>query len=674
MVNGKEAMLGLAIALFFLAPVQHTAAQAERHNQSSSTIPGSLRHTADADTGEFHTSNISVEVVLAPEHEAEISALLANLYDSGNTSYHRWLGNGEFANRFAPGASRVAAMVDYLKGRGLTVEQSASPFLLRVSGSSTDVASAFQTTLRTFRSRSGVPYFSNGEAVHLPAALADGVRGIVGLTNTVRAHPMFIRSVKSRAASPASNASGSIPSCEAPYPTAAEFFAYFDYGTQFPFGYGGGPDCAGLTPSQVNSIYGAPNLGRSAKGLGVTAAVYELSAYQHSDIATWTHYFYGRGFSAPLVDINVDGGPLNPICPSGDDCPPSLNGYAADFEVDSDIEMELTSAPEVKRLLVYNAPTDYTGQTELDEYVRIADDNLADVVSSSYGFCENDLPAGYVEAENLVFEQMALQGQSMFNAAGDWGAFVCLVTDGTTNVSIGDPSAQPWVTAVGGTSLESFNPDANPNPKYPSGVESAWNVDGLCGTSAPSAANDNYGGYFWCLATGGGGGGNSIYWGRPIYQIGPGTISPYTTYGNGSTQCALAKNGMPCRGNPDVSANADEYTPYAVYCTGDASTPNSLCTPPYYGWNSVGGTSLSSPIWAGIIADRDSYQHERTGNANPLLYLLYNLDHSGYFHDITGVGQIVNNNGLFPATPGYDLATGIGTPKMGAIITGVPQK
>ena len=152
----------------------------------------------------------------------------------------------------------------------------------------------------------------------------------------------------------------------------------------------------------------------------------------------------------------------------------------------------------------------------------------------------------------------------------------------------------------------------------------------------------------------------------------------HTTYGNGTTQCAFAAVGKPCREVPDVSANADEYTPYAEYCTGNSGTPFSDCgtfsggqTPA--GWFGIGGTSLSSPFWSAIIADHDSAFGGRIGNANPLLYLLFNADAEGYFHDITGIGQTTNNNGLFPTTPGYDLATGIGTPKLGALITLVPQ-
>ena len=202
-----------------------------------------------------------------------------------------------------------------------------------------------------------------------------------------------------------------------------------------------------------------------ARGAGVNLAVFELSAYQQSDIATWARNFYGPGFKPPLVDINVDGGPLSPICPMGDQCPANFNGYAGDIEVDADIEMQLAIAPHARQILVYNAPNDFTGQTELDEYAKIAKDDTADVVSSSWAVCENDVTAAYVQAENLIFEQMAAQGQSMFGAAGDTGAFSCIRSDGTTIANVLDPPSQPWVTSVGGTSLESFNPNANPNPK-----------------------------------------------------------------------------------------------------------------------------------------------------------------------------------------------------------------
>jgi subtilase family serine protease len=653
-----------SLALAGIVTGMQTAAAA---SAGFAQIPRSVPPNVGADLGHMSSSNMSVGVVLAPSNAAELSSLLADLYNQQSANYQHWLAKGEFVTRFAPSSTEVAELTNYLQASGLTVQATASPFVLRAIGPSSAIEAAFGTELHNYANAGGVSYFSNESAVQLPADLAVGVLGVVGLSNTVR--------LQARVKLPNHRLGPPGPSCETPYVTPEQLFAYFDDGTGFPYGYGGGPGCNGLTPSQTNSIYGAPHLGRFGQGFGVNLAVFELSAYQHSDIQTWTQNFYGPGYTPPLVDITVDGGPLSPICPAGDSCPGFANGYAGDIEVDADIEQTLSIAPAAQQLLVYNAPNDETGQTELDEYSRIANDDSADVISSSWGTCENDVPVGYVLAENLLFEQLAAQGQSLFSSSGDTGPFGCIRVDGTVVISQGDPSSQPWVTSVGGTSFESFNPDANPFPLYPPpGVETVWNVDSLCNESADEGGQS---GYFWCAATGAGAGGSSQWWGRPFYQFGPGVDNPYTTYGNGTTQCALAALGTPCREVPDISANADEYTPYAEYCTGNASTPNSVCatitgTPP--GWFGIGGTSLSSPLWSAIFGDRDGFWHGRIGNVNPYLYLLFNLDYDGFFHDIAGIGHPeTNNNGLYPVTRGFDEATGIGTPKMGALITGVPQ-
>jgi subtilase family serine protease len=644
------------------------AAPAVTADMGLAVIAGSFRPTTDVDTGEFSSSRMTIEVVLAPRNQAALDEQLQNVYDQKSPSYQQWLVTGEFYDRYGPSASQIAAVASHLQASGLVVEQSSSPFLVRASGPSSAVEAAFATTLHNYRNSKGVSYFANSSAIKIPASVAAGVLGVVGMTNTVRLQS-HVRRAWNKGSTP-------VPSCETPYPTEQQLADAILHNVGFPFGYGGGPGCSGLTPSQTNSIYGAPHLGAVTKGHRVRLAVFELSAYQHSDIDTWARTFYGPGYTPPLKDITVDGGPLTPVCPMNDTCPNYANGYAGDIEVDADIETQLAVAPAARQLLVYNAPNDFTGQTELDEYTQIAKDNLADVISSSWAVCENDAGAAYAQAENLVFEQMALQGQSMFGAEGDTGAFSCIRSDGTTIINVLDPPAQPWVTSVGGTSFATFNPDANPNPSYPEGVETVWNFLNLCNQT--STNEDGLTGFGWCAGDGAGGGGNSQYWGRPIYQFGPGITNAYTTYGNGTTQCSLARIGTPCREVPDVSANADENTPYAEYCTGNASTPFSVCGTfsggePSPGWFGIGGTSLSSPLWSAIIADRDGFWHGRTGNANPLLYLLYNFDYHGYFHDITPTGQS-SNNGFFPTTRGYDQATGIGTPKMEALITGVPQE
>ena len=266
---------------------------------------------------------------------------------------------------------------------------------------------------------------------------------------------------------------------------------------------------------------------------------------------------------------------------------------------------------------------------------------------------------------------MALQGQSMFSSAGDTGAFECLRDTGSpnlTDLAVLDPSSQPYVTAVGGTSFGSFDPGRNPTPSYPYGFETVWNPLDLCAASPSGQGN--------CVTFGAGGGGNSVYWPRPSYQHGPGVTSSYTRYG---PSCVLARSGQACRSTPDVSANADEFTPYAELCTGNPST-NSTCAtfsssqppPAVPGWFGIGGTSLSSPVWSAIIALSDSYNHRRFGQADVSLYNKFRSNYGAYFHDITGINQTENNNGYYPVTPNYDYATGIGTPRIAAIVKAGP--
>jgi subtilase family serine protease len=670
---GGVAVIGLAITAF-------TGMSAATGAMAAPTVTGphlvalknSVSPTTDHVIGGYHAAKMSVEVALAPRNSAGLQRTLRALYSKRSGSYHHWLRTGQFAREYAPSKSTITAVRKYLRDAGLKVERTASPFLVRAVGSSQRVSAAFHTTLSTFRDDKGIKYFANSTKVKVPAAIAAHVYGVVGLTNTTRMHDQVVRSPGTiRPAGHSSRASAPVPSCETPYPTEQQLADAILGISGFPFGYGGAPGCNGLTPDQLNGIYGAPHAGARGQGRGVNIGVFELSAYQHSDIDTYAHQFYGPSYSPPLVDVNIDGGPLNPQCPAGDVCPPDFNGYAGDIEVDADIETQLAIAPAVKNLVVYNAPNDFTGQTELDEWTAIANANAVASVSSSWAVCENDVSASYVQAENVIFEQMAAQGQSTFGAEGDTGAFSCIRSDGTTILNVLDPPSQPWVTSVGGTSFNNFNPDANDNPSYPTGQETVWNFLDLC-NSGPGS--DGLTGFDWCAGDGASGGGNSQWWGRPFYQVGRGVNNPFTQTANGSTECALAKSGTPCREDPDVSANADENTPYAEFCTGNANTPFSVCgefsqfqTPP--GWFGIGGTSLSSPLWSAIAADRDSFQGFRSGNFNPLLYLLYNLAPNVYFHDITGAGTAETNNGFFPTTKGYDEATGIGTPRMGSIIT-----
>lgn len=590
-----------------------------------------------------HASNqqMTITLTLQSDKAAQMNGLLTQLYDPSSAMYHHWLKPGQFNRLFAPSSAQIASVTGYLKQDGLSIAPTPSPFLVRATGTTAQVEGALRTNIQDFVAANGQAFFQNTSAVQIPASLSNLVAAVSGLTDTGKLRPDFVTTRQ------AAKASGkSVPQ------------------------YGAGPGGSGLTPSQTSSLYDANGvyaLGNRGKGKGATLAVFELSGYTEADIPVYEQQFFGKSENVKIVNINVDGGPVTPVCPTGDICNPA-NDFSGDIEVEADIEQQIAIAPKINEVLVYNAPNDFTGITSTNEYFKIASDDLADSISSSWGLCEQDATLATAEAESVAFMQMAAQGQSMFTASGDSGAFDCLRSGPTspsfTAVATHDPASQPFVTGVGGTSFSSFDPGSTQHPTYPAGFETVWNVLNQC------SINNQIGG---CLNQGAGGGGVSLFWARPPFQHGTGVTNQFSQKG---PFCSLAANGQFCREVPDISANADEFTPYAEFCTGDPTTSSTCASfsgelnPP--GWFGIGGTSLSSPVWSAVIALWDSvHGGQRFGEANVGLYQLFRSNHSytRFFHDITGIHQTENNNGLFPTTPNYDLATGIGTPR----ITGIAE-
>ena len=216
-------------------------------------------------------------------------------------------------------------------------------------------------------------------------------------------------------------------------------------------------------------------------------------------------------------------------------------------------------------------------------------------------------------------------------------------------LQIADPNDNPYILAVGGTSFETpngtvlFDPGQNLHPTYPGNQDEKVWITYPCNTkSCPGGGSS--GGVSRMLAEG-----DYIFDnnGNPL----PGVYE--TGYSQTGSYCGQ-QPGVLCRENPDVSLDADPNTGYAIYCTDTGGG----CAPPYPKWFPIGGTSCSSPVWAGISALYDNYHHGRQGLFN---YIVFPYDSvAGYasqFHDITGY-----NNGYYPAGQFYDMSTGIGTP------------
>ncbi len=357
-------------------------------------------------------------------------------------------------------------------------------------------------------------------------------------------------------------------------------------------GHAGSPN-KGYTPDDARAAYDIGSLIKASNGTGQTVALFELDGYNPDDVNAYlTQYKLG----APhYSDVLVD----NARNTAG----------AGAIEVELDMEIVSAIAPGAAQN-IYIGPNSSSGV--LDTYNRIVTDNSAKVISTSWGLCETNSDSAQLTALDNVFKQGAAQGQAFFSASGDSGAYDC----NTDTLAVDSPSDDPYVVGVGGTNLQ-----VGSNDTY--GSETAWSSTAETKFSAKGA---------------GGGGGYSTVFRKPSYQTGPGVDS----------------NSM--RHIPDVAANADPATGYAISCTvliaGCSLT----------GWVTVGGTSAAAPMWAGIATDANGYllnQKKTTlGNASALLYQLFNTKEAlSAYHDITG-----GDNLYYKAGPGYDLATGIGTP------------
>ena len=309
----------------------------------------------------------------------------------------------------------------------------------------------------------------------------------------------------------------------------------------------------------------------------------------------------------------------------------SVDGYGtaidnADVELEAvlDIDMLIGINPALAKIIVYEDGVDSFQVALLDSLSAMASDNAVKTISISYGQDETLQGNAAITAENTVLTQLAAQGQAVFVSSGDSGAY----GDESLPLNVSDPASQPYATGVGGTSLTTAKKQA-----YDS--ETVWN-DLSIGHGAT-------------------GGGVSAVWGIPSYQIYLGHSLALHNGGSGKY-----------RNVPDVAAVGDPVTGVAVY-----SKLNG-------GWLRVGGTSVSSPIWAGFYsianAASEGLGFGSLGFANPILYAvdepITSTIFSLPFHDITKGTNGDKSLGLpagYRAGQYYDNTTGLGSPEGGTL-------
>ena len=383
-----------------------------------------------------------------------------------------------------------------------------------------------------------------------------------------------------------------------------------------------------FTPNQYLQAYGHAALhSRGLRGQGQTVALVEIDGFRHSDIETFDRCF---GVRTPPIHVT-------PVAIG--------KPFGGGAETTLDLEVLSAAAPAVEHVDVYEGVGTEGGIMLTAGTALGSRGHHPDVISISLGICEPSYSGHlvYRRALDNIFAVAAGAGISVLVAAGDTGSSGCRVETGSESTAlpirtVSLPSSSPYVTAVGGTNL---------------GLSARNRI------SSEIVWND------WPELAGAGGGGVSLLSPqRPWWQRSP----------------ALDRFGIG-RVVPDIAALADVFPGYAYYCTSPECAKLPQASP---GWTSIGGTSAATPLMAAGIALDDQFaaRHgQRTlGFLNPLLYRLGERARSrhGVFRDVTtgndDVGALLPRNvgggrslGCCSARPGYDWASGWGSPKLLAL-------
>lgn len=508
------------------------------------------------------TNILTLAIGLPLRNQQELGELIRQLYDPASTNYHKYLSVAEFTARFGPAEQDYAAVRQFAESNGFAVVGThPNRLVLDVTARVPDIEHAFQIKLQTYHDPvKGRDFFAPDREPSVPANLS--VVDVEGLDNYAPPQPLLRRMSRALAAEPLSF-NGTGPNGE---------YAGRDFRNAY-------------VPGTVLT------------GAGQAVGLLELAGYYQVDITNYENIIgqvYGVTNYVPLTNVVISQ-------------PSSKETSADNSEVALDIEMAISMAPGLSRVIVYE-----DGQTAPATIMsRMASDNLAKQFSSSWTWSGG--PDASVDSALL---EMQAQGQSYFQAAGDSDAYTG--ANALDNAKLTDaPVDSTNLVAVGGTTLTMNGNGVSWNS------ETVWNWN--------TSGNPNVGS----------GGGSSSYYTIPWWQSDVSMMS-----NSGSTTF---------RNIPDVALTADN-----IFVSDDDGDDS--------GSEYSGGTSCAAPLWAGFTAlinqQSAAAGHSPVGFLNPALYAIgTGTNYATCFHDInTGNNVGTNTPGLYNATNGYDLCTGWGTP------------
>jgi hypothetical protein len=665
---------------------------------SLTALKGNVPRLAQAqfDQGEAAPStqltHIRLVLSRSSEQQAALDSYLAQLQDKSSPNYHKWLTPEQFGQLYGPADSDIAALVAWLESHGLQVETvSKGRTNIAFNGTVSQVEEAFHTSIHSFlmnESQTGEQqFYSNTTDPQIPSALAAVVKGVAHL-NTIRPKPQFARG----SASKSNPQTGRLESADALSANGAR-----------PELTDTNPDFLLIVPGDAATIYDTPNSfnanftsGTSYTGANVNIGVGGDATITASIVGAYRSQFLGNS-TQPILNYCTTSASCS-ITPASPVCSGTQTSGCYDNADDADeayIDTELSGGMAPGAAIYYYASTDlYTG------IEAAIDTNIVDIFSLSFGNCETDNGASGNAQINGWWEQAAGQGIAVMVSAGDSGSAGCdntqtgsgkNVPDAVGGLAVSGFASTPYNIAVGGTDLYGLSSSfttyvntaqegtsANNYDYYRTALkyipESTWNdsttTNALISANVPSTSTSNCAGGANIVA---GSGGASVIYGKPWWQTGTGVPS----------------DGA--RDLPDVSlmaGNGCEPATWAI-CDGDTTTYNGQTvtldcetqSDGYWFTDGFGGTSTSSPAFAGILALVEQKTQSRLGLPAPVLYGLFNGSNSNsIFHDQNKAGNnsvpctegstascqkntagYYFESGYNTNTTGYDLATGMGS-------------
>jgi hypothetical protein len=602
--------------------------RADVSNSETVPLPGSLNPLARPgfDTGRLpgHTRINGMSLVFnhTPAQQTTLNNLIAAQQNPASPLYHQWLTPDQFAARFGMAQSDIEKVENWLEEEGFTVDLvSRSRNMIRFSGTARQVESAFTTEMHTYLVN-GERHFAASTQLSLPAAIAPAVLAIRNLNDFRPKSRVLLRKNARVSPSFTSGATGDV------------FFAPGDISTVY----------------NIKAVYSAGYTGGGQK-----IAIVGQSAIELSDIENFQNAA-GITVKDPTIVLVPNSG---------------TSATSAGDETESDLDLEWSGAiaQGADIYFIYTGSNPNEGAFDAIEYA--VDEDLAPIVSSSYGECE-----AYLDGQTLetTFQQATAQGQTVMAASGDDGSTDCYISDTTTSPSqavqqalaVDYPASSPYVTGMGGTEISSANSAyitsgtayweaaSNGNDVISSALqyipEVAWNDD------TPNCGQDN------CLSASGGGA--STLFSKPSWQTGV--------------------PGIPADGKrdvPDLALYASPSVPGYLLCTSDTSAwsngQEASCNSGFRDSATgdltvAGGTSFDAPIFSGIVAliNQKAGYNSGQGLINPTLYKLAS-DSSTYasaFHDIISGSNdclagspFCSSTAGFSAHAGYDQVTGLGS-------------